>query len=45
MSNLIYLFAALAVIWIGIWLYTYYLSQRLRELRREVDNLVRRRDG
>jgi len=37
MDNLTYLFAALAVVWVGLYAYLYYLGQRVRELRRDVD--------
>lgn len=36
MDNLGYLFAALAITWIGLFGYMYYLGQRVRELRRDV---------
>ncbi len=44
MDNLGYLFAALAVVWVGLFLYTYYLSQRVRELWRDVAVLEDERD-
>ena len=38
-ANLPYLFAAYTVTWIGFFAYLYYLSQRQRNLRREVEVL------
>ncbi len=38
-ANLPYLFAAYTVTWIGFFAYLYYLSQRQRSLRREVEAL------
>ena len=38
-ANLPYLFAAYSVTWIGFFVYVYYLSQRNRSLRREVEAL------
>ncbi len=38
-ANLPYLFAAYSVTWIGFFVYVYYLSQRNRNLRREVEAL------
>lgn len=38
-ANLPYLFAAYTVTWIGFFVYVYYLSQRNRSLRREVEAL------
>ena len=38
-ANLPYLFAAYTVTWIGFFAYLYYLSQRQRSLRREVEML------
>ena len=39
MDNLGYLFAALAVVWLGLFGYLYYLGQRVRDLRRDVSEL------
>ena len=50
-ANLPYLFAAYSVTWVGFFVYVYYLSQRNRNLRREVEALREaleereRRDG
>ena len=50
-ANLPYLFAAYTVTWIGFFAYLYYVSQRQRSLRREVEMLREaleerdRRDG
>jgi CcmD family protein len=38
-SDLGYLIAALAAAWVGLFLYMYYLGQRVRELRRDVEGL------
>ena len=38
-ANLPYLFAAYSITWIGFFVYAYYLSQRNRSLRREVEAL------
>ena len=38
-ANLPYLFAAYTVTWIGFFAYLYYVSQRQRALRREVEAL------
>ena len=38
-ANLPYLFAAYTLTWIGFFVYLYYLSQRQRSLRREVETL------
>lgn len=38
-ANLPYLFAAYTVTWIGFFVYVYFLSQRNRNLRREVEAL------
>ena len=38
-ANLPYLFAAYTVTWVGFFVYVYYLSQRNRTLRREVEAL------
>ena len=38
-ANLPYLFAAYSVTWVGFFVYVYYLSQRNRSLRREVEAL------
>lgn len=35
-TNLPYLFAAFAVVWVGLFLYTFLLSRRHHELQREV---------
>ncbi len=40
MNNLMYLFAALAVTWLGLWAYMYYLGQRVNELRRDVRTIA-----
>lgn len=39
MENLSYLFAAFAVIWAGLLAYVLFLSQRQRQLRRDIDQL------
>lgn len=44
-NNLTYLFAALAVTWVGLWAYMYYLGQRVRELGRDVRVLESERDA
>ncbi len=47
-ANLPYLFAAFAVTWVGFFVYVYYLSQRNRNLRRELEALreaLDERDG
>ena len=38
-ANLPYLFAAYTITWIGFFAYLYYVSQRQRALRREVEAL------
>ena len=38
-ANLPYLFAAYAVTWVGFFVYLYFLSQRNRNLQREVEAL------
>ena len=38
-ANLPYLFAAYTVTWLGFFAYLYYVSQRQRSLRREVEML------
>ena len=38
-ANLPYLFAAYSVTWVGFFVYLYYLSQKQRSLRREVETL------
>ena len=38
-ANLPYLFAAYTVTWVGFFAYLYYVSQRQRALRREVEAL------
>ena len=38
-ANLPYLFAAYTLTWVGFFVYLYYLSQRQRSLRREVEML------
>lgn len=43
MNNLAYLFAAVAVIWVGLCVYMLYLSQRVRELRRDLEDVEARR--
>ncbi|MDP6494489.1 MAG: CcmD family protein [Dehalococcoidia bacterium] len=40
-ANLPYLFAVYAITWVIFFVYLYYLSQRQRNLRREVDELRR----
>lgn len=37
MENLSYLFAAFAVIWVGLFAYVFVLVQRQRRLRRDID--------
>ncbi len=44
MNNLTYLFAALAITWVGLWAYMYYLGQRVSELRRDVRAIAVERD-
>ncbi len=39
MGSLTYLFVALAVTWLGIFGYLYYLGQRVRELRRDLESV------
>ena len=39
MDNLGYLFAALAITWLGLFAYMYYLGQCVRELSRDVRTL------
>lgn len=43
-NSLIFLFAALAIVWVGIVGYLVMLGGRLSALRREVDALKRRDD-
>ncbi len=38
-SNLGFLFAAFAVVWIVFFAYVFYMGQRQRELRRQIDEL------
>lgn len=45
MDNLEYLFAALAVTWLGLFGYLYYLGQRVRELRRDLRIVETERRG
>ena len=40
-GNLVYLFAAFLVVWLGLLLYLLNLSGRLNSLRRELDDLKR----
>jgi CcmD family protein len=40
-SNLVFLFAAFVVVWVGLLLYLLNLSGRLDSLRRELDELKR----
>ena len=40
-DNLIYLFAAFAVTWIVLFLYSFFLAMRQREVEREVQTLRR----
>jgi len=42
--NLSYLFFAFGIIWMLLFLYTYSLSRRNRDLQREIDELKRSRD-
>ncbi len=37
MDNLGYLFAAFAVIWVGLFVYILVLTQKQRQLRRDID--------
>ena len=37
MDNLGYLFAAFAVIWVGLFAYILFLAQKQRQLRRDID--------
>lgn len=37
MDNLSYLFAAFAVIWVGLFVYILILVQKQRQLRRDID--------
>lgn len=37
MDNLGYLFAAFAVIWVGLFAYIFFLAQKQRQLRRDID--------
>ena len=39
MENLSYLFAAFAVIWVGLLGYVFFLAQRQRRLRRDIELL------
>lgn len=39
MDSLSYLFAALAITWVALFAYVYYLGQRVRELRHDVSAL------
>lgn len=39
MDNLGYLFAAFAVIWVGLFAYILFLAQKQRQLRRDIDLL------
>ncbi len=38
-DNLWYLFAAFAVIWVGVLAYVLFLAQKQRQLRRDIDRL------
>jgi CcmD family protein len=38
-SNLGFLFAGFAVVWVAFFAYVFYISRREREMRREVDEL------
>ena len=40
-SNLGYLFAGFAVVWVGFFAYVFYMGRRERNLRREIDELRR----
>ena len=40
-DNLPYLFAVFAITWIGIATYIYYISQKQREIKAELDSLKR----
>lgn len=39
MDNLGYMFAAFAVIWVGVLAYVLFLAQKQRQLRRDIDRL------
>jgi CcmD family protein len=39
MGNLNYLFAAFAVIWVGLLAYVFFLVQKQGQLRRDIDRL------
>jgi CcmD family protein len=38
-SNLGFLFAGFAVVWLAFFAYAFYMNQRQREMRREIDEL------
>ncbi len=40
-SNLGFLFAGFAVVWVAFFAYVFYMSRRERELRREIEELRR----
>ena len=39
MENLAYLFAAYSFIWLGVFIYMFFLLQREKKLRREIESL------
>tara|TARA_Y100000590_G_scaffold94793_4_gene107425 strand:+ start:2257 stop:2505 length:249 start_codon:yes stop_codon:yes gene_type:complete len=43
-DNLPYLFAVFALTWAGIALYIYYMSQKQREIKAELDSLKRNQE-
>ena len=43
-DNLPYLFAVFALTWAGIGLYIYYMSQKQREIKAELDSLKRNQE-
>ena len=41
-SNLVWLLAALIVVWAGFFAYTFFVSRKTRDMRRELDELRER---
>ena len=40
-SNLGFLFAGFAIVWVAFFVYVFYMSRREREMRREIEELRR----
>lgn len=45
MENMTYVFAAFAIVWAVVFGYVFSLSQRQRQLRREIDALKEKSNG